>query len=368
MLATTRVAKRPSGPVRNTQHKMRDLDVQVRYAMTWDDKVAPMSVNILREFMRSLCSAEEHLPKSFSRVRFVIYTNDLSHDRVATWLHRVPSNGSSSDARRLLNIDRLPFPRRAFGDFTSWLERRDKSRKPGQQPRRNWFGPLRVDDYASVRRLLVDLYTSEPSSAYLYIGADTVFVRPPALLAARAHHAPNAAFYMLDNFPRNSSHMTSPLKHGVRTQNVLSLAPLGLPACAGFLGDFFFVPRGMPFGENAVAESVVLLQRYVEACESPRLAERPTPWCLPDSPIHEPLHGLDQYVWSLLLARYTHGACHALDDAKYDSMCGGEPYGSVEVAHGHASCKVMQNLPLLTAPDVACKALTNPQHHQIQSQ
>ena len=165
---------------------MRDLDVQVRYAMTWDDKVAPMSVNILREFMRSLCSAEEHLPKSFSRVRFVIYTNNLSHDRVATWLHRVPSNGSSSDARRLLNIDRLPFPRRAFGDFTSWLERRDKSRKPGQQPRRNWFGPLRVDDYASVRRLLVDLYTSEPSSAYLYIGADTVFVRPPALLAANA--------------------------------------------------------------------------------------------------------------------------------------------------------------------------------------
>ena len=162
--------------------------------------------------------------------------------------------------------------------------------------------------------------------------------------------------------------MTSPLKHGVRTQNVLSLAPLGLPACAGFLGDFFFVPRGMPFGENAVAESVVLLQRYVEACESPRLAERPTPWCLPDSPIHEPLHGLDQYVWSLLLARYTHGACHALDDAKYDSMCGGEPYGSVEVAHGHALCKLMQNLPLLTAPDVACKALTNPQHHQIQSQ
>ena len=106
VLATTRVAKRPSCPVRNTQHKMRDLDVQVRYAMTWDDKVAPMSVNILREFMRSLCSAEEHLPKSFSGAVCHL-RSDLSHDRVATWLHRVPSNGSSSDARRLLNIDRL---------------------------------------------------------------------------------------------------------------------------------------------------------------------------------------------------------------------------------------------------------------------
>ena len=112
----------PKRPSVGSATQMRDLDVQVRYAMTWDDKVAPMSVNILREFMRSLCSAEEHLPKSFSRCG-LSSTRTTCHPSLPRGLHRVPSNGSSSDARRLLNIDRLPFPRRAFGDFTSWLER-----------------------------------------------------------------------------------------------------------------------------------------------------------------------------------------------------------------------------------------------------
>ena len=320
------------------------MQVVARYTMTWDGAL-PVSVIQLRAFAWALCSAEQHLPNVFSKLSFLIHTNNASHSAVAARLRKVP--GSSE--RRLLNVDLAAQPAlAAFARFRSWLSPAGDTPNV-RSPR--YFGSLRVDDFASVRRLLVDVSQAEAGKAYLCLGADVVFLRPPATLAAEVAKNPTVAYYMV-------------AKHGQNDSGYALSSHMG-PSCPALSGDFFFVPAGaipatLADGHGGLAEAETLLRGFATACGStePEQWLGPTTFC--DTP--ERFHAIDQFVWSMLLGRWARGGCRGLDSQRFAGDCLDEPRQDIiEAAHGRiASCALfdkLQQLPAPTASDAACRAL-----------
>ena len=355
----------------------RGVGLVLRYCLTWDGS-GSMDAMLL-EFGRSLCTAEQHLPRAMGEPHeYLLLVNNVSHGTVARWLaswHATVDVALAWPAKsriRLVNLDRSHAVERDFSAFVAW----HAANMPANTSAADFR--LKADDYASVRRLFADVHLLSPEQAHLLLGADTVFVRAPAQLAARVRSDPSTAQYMIDNQGRRGASHPG----GARTKSVWSwrpkaalLAAIGhrdLAAaprpprlnttaawqCEGLLGDFVYLPAGVAIGADAISTAQMaarLLRAYASQCRDGVLAG--DKWMGAQAVGSEKLHGIDQYVWGVLLWLLTDGRCQMLDDGRYDTSMHKEPLAErVEVAHSHSKSKIMRALPMLTSADERCWA------------